>query len=102
MSVYRAAPTQKLSRTAALTLAFGTLVSASPAAAVEQITELSKAAIENGNLVIVGKTRRAGQTVTLDDGVATAVSDAGHNFKFELVYLPADCVVDLRGWPKKE
>jgi len=76
--------------------ALGTLALPAPASAVEPIKSLSKVAIEAGNLVIVGKTRAAGRTVKLDDGVATTVSDGNGDFSFELVYLPADCVVDLK------
>ena len=72
------------------------LALAPPASAADQITNLSKVAIETGNLVIVGKTRVAGQTVKLDNTVATTVSDANRNFTFQLVYLPTDCIVELK------
>lgn len=71
------------------------LASASPALAAVQIPTLTKVSIEGGNLVIEGKTRRAGQTVILDSGVDTEVSDGGGNFAFEVAYLPPQCVVDL-------
>ena len=72
------------------------LAQAPPVSAADQITNLSKVAIETGNLVIVGKTRVAGQTVKLDNTVATTVSDANRNFTFQLVYLPTDCIVELK------
>jgi Collagen triple helix repeat (20 copies) len=83
-------------RVVALTIGTVMLASASPVSAAVQITELTKVAIETGNLVIEGKTRRAGQTVKLDTGIATTVSDADKNFRFELVYLPPGCVVELK------
>jgi len=83
---------------AALIVAVVLLALASPASAADQITALSKVAIEAGNLVIEGKTRIGGQTVVLDNGVATTVSitgTMGGEFSFNLAYRPADCVVDL-------
>jgi hypothetical protein len=32
----------------------------------------------------------------LDDGADTTVSDGNQNFRFELIYLPTDCVADLK------
>ena len=83
-------------RFGALVVSLGALVLPSPASAAAQITSLTKVTIEGGNLVIEGKTRRAGQTVKLDNGVATTISDASRNFSFELVYLPTGCVVELK------
>jgi hypothetical protein len=72
------------------------LVIALPALAAVEITSLTEVAISQGNLIIVGKTRLAGSIVILDDGVAKVVSDADHNFKFQLVYLPSNCIVQLK------
>jgi Collagen triple helix repeat (20 copies) len=67
-----------------------------PATAAEHITSLTKVTIEAGKLVIFGETRRARETVTLDDGVATAVSNQRGIFSFEVEYLPANCLVELK------
>jgi hypothetical protein len=61
-------------RVMALAIGIVMLASASPASAVVQITELRKVAIEEGNLVIVGKTRVAGQTAIAPRGAIGEVA----------------------------
>ena len=65
-----------------------------------KVVSISKAAVENGQLVIAGKTTTGSETVLLDvdanhpSGIASATSDATtKDFSFALVYLPPDCIV---------
>src|SRR5262245_47070223 len=86
----------RVARLAAFGAAAGVCRVVSPARAAVQIPVLTKVAIEGRTLVIFGKRRVAGQTVKLDNGVANTISDADRNFTFELVYLPPDCLVELK------
>jgi hypothetical protein len=57
--------------------------------------DLTKAAIEGGRLVVEGKTSARGTVVTLD-GKFTATSGWNGTFSFSLLYLPLDCIIDLK------
>jgi hypothetical protein len=56
---------------------------------------LSKAAIEAGRLVVEGTTAAASTVVTVD-GKFNKTSAATKAFNFSLVYLPLDCIIELK------
>lgn len=64
--------------------------------AIDEIPILSKVSIETGKLIIVGKTRKPAAVVKLDGNVAAATANATRDFSFSLIYLPLDCIVELR------
>lgn len=51
-----------------------------------------KAAVEQGRLVVVGTTKRPGQTVKLDRRFSTRSNHLGV-FSFSLLYLPDNCII---------
>lgn len=55
---------------------------------------VSDAKIDNGKLTVTGTNSRASTVVTLD-GKYNATSNATKAFTFNLVYHPADCIVEL-------
>jgi hypothetical protein len=57
--------------------------------------ELSEAAIRAGRLIVTGTTETARSRVTLDGRYWTRSGEDGA-FSFELVYLPPDCIIQLR------
>ena len=81
----------KLARLAALSaVALAATVAASSAA----IT-ITKAEIAAGRLVVQGSRTGTAPNIVLDDQFSTGV--AGGNFAFSLLYLPPDCMIDLKG-----
>src|SRR3954451_14563174 len=56
---------------------------------------LTKVAIEGGRLVVEGKTLLPGMPVTVDR-LFNKVSTATKTFAFSQVYLPTDCVIELK------
>jgi hypothetical protein len=63
-----------------------------PAAAADIM--ITGAEISGGDLVVTGTTRMARTHVTLD-GKFEAISNAARTFTFTVVYLPADCIVEV-------
>ena len=63
-----------------------------PARAAE-IT-VTDAKIAAGKLVVTGKTHTANTQVKLDS-LFTATSNSSKDFTFNIVYLPADCIIDI-------
>jgi hypothetical protein len=56
---------------------------------------ITEAVIRNGRLAVRGTTAAAATAVTLDDKF-TATSAADKTFAFLLVYLPIDCIIELK------
>lgn len=56
---------------------------------------ITEAVIRNGRLAVRGTTAVAATAVTLDDKFTTT-SAADKTFAFLLVYLPADCIIELK------
>ena len=56
---------------------------------------LTKAAVEGGRLVVQGTTATASTQVTLD-GRFNTTSTATKAFEFSLLYLPTDCIIELK------
>ena len=77
---------------AALATAAGLAATAVPASAAITIT---KAEIAAGRLVVTGSRTGTAPNIVLDDQFSTGV--AGGNFAFSLLYLPPDCMIDLKG-----
>jgi hypothetical protein len=75
---------------AIVVVAFG---ACAPAAAADLV--ISDAKIAAGLLHVSGRTPRANQQIMLDDQFA-ATSSATRTFSFDLVYLPPDCIVELK------
>ncbi len=77
-------------------LACGMMISISAGTAPAQAAEITvtDAKISAGKLVVTGKTLTANTQVKLDS-LFTATSNSSKLFTFNLVYLPADCIVDL-------
>ncbi len=54
---------------------------------------ITDAEIAAGKLTVQGKSPSANQAVELEQGQFTVQSDASRNFTFNVVYVPADCIV---------
>ena len=77
-------------------LACGMTISISAGTAPARTAEITvtDAKIAAGKLVVTGKTLTANTQVKLDS-LFTATSNSSKVFTFNIVYLPADCIVDL-------
>jgi hypothetical protein len=77
-------------------LACGMTISISAGTAPTRTAEITvtDAKIAAGNLVVTGRTLTANTQVKLDS-LFTATSNSSKVFTFNIVYLPAECIVDL-------